>query len=74
MVNVSVELWALVRNAEDTLTLQVYCPASDTRSGFSERMRELPVTDVTLALGCSHVMVVVDMVPAPVTLAVQVSV
>ena len=64
-----------MRNGEDTLTLQVYCPASDTRSGLIERSRELPVPDVTLPLGFVHVMVVVvDSVPPPVTVAVQVRV
>ena len=64
-----------MRNGEDTLTLQVYCPASDTRSGLSERSRELPVPDVTLPLGWIHVMVVVvDSVSPPVTAAVQVRV
>ena len=71
MVNVSVALCGPVRNDEDTLTLQVYCPASDTRSGLSERTRELPVTEVTLPLGWTHVMVVGDIV---VTVAVQVRV
>ena len=63
-----------MRNGEDTLTLQVYCPPSDTRSGLRVRSRELPVPDVTLPLGRIHVMVVVDMVSPPVTLAVQVRV
>ena len=75
MMNVSVELRAPVRNGEDTLTLQVYCPASDTRSGLRERSRELPVPDVILPLGWIHVMVVVvDSVSPPVTAAVQVRV
>ena len=64
-----------MRNGEDTLTLQVYCPASDTRSGLRKRLRELPVPDVMLPLGWIHVMVVVvDSVPPPVTVAVQVRV
>ena len=64
-----------MRNGEDTLTLQVYCPPSDTRSGLRERTRELPVPDVTLPLGWIHVMVeLVDKVSPPVTLAVQVRV
>ena len=75
MVKVSVELWAPVRNGEDTLTLQVYSPLLDTRSGLRERSRELPVPDVTLPLGWIHVMViVVDSVSPPVTLAMQVRV
>ena len=61
-----------MRNGEDTLTLQVYCPASDTRSGLRERSRELPVPDATLPLGWVHV--VVDSVSPPVTVAVQVRV
>ena len=62
-------------NGEDTLTLQVYCPASDTRSGLRERSRELPVPDVMLPLGRIHVMVVVgDSAPPPVTVAAQVRV
>ena len=62
-----------MRNGEDALTLQVYCPASDTRSGLRERSRELPVPDVTLPLGWIHVMVVVvDRLSTPVTVAVQV--
>ena len=64
-----------MRNGEDTLTLQVYSPASDTRSELRERTRELPVPDVTLPLGWVHVMVVVvDSVSPPVTAAVQVRV
>ena len=64
-----------MRNGEDTLTLQVNCPASDTRSGLRERSRELPVPDVMLPLGWIHVMVVVgDMVPTPMTVVVQVRV
>ena len=64
-----------MRNGEDTLTLQVYCPASDTRSELRERTRELPVPDVTLPLGRIHLMVVVvDSVSPPVTAAVQVKV
>ena len=64
-----------MRNGEDTLTLQKYCPASDTRSGLRERSRELPVPDVMLPLGWIHVMViVVDRVSPPVTVAVQVRV
>ena len=64
-----------MRNGEDTLTLQVYCPASDTRSGLRERSRELPVPDVTLPLGWIHEMVVVvDSVSPPVRLAMQVRV
>ena len=64
-----------MRNGEDTLTLQVYCPASDTRSGLSEKTRELPVPDVTLPLGWINVMVVVvDSLSLPVTVAVQVRV
>ena len=75
MVNVLIELRALVRNGEDTLTLKVYCPASDTRSGLKERSRELPIPDVMLPLGWIHVMVVVgDSVSLPVTVAVQVKV
>ena len=74
-MNVSVLLRAPVRNGEDTLTLQVYSPASDTRSGLRERSRELPVPDVTLPLGWINVMVVVvDSVSPPVTVAVQVRV
>ena len=74
-VSVSVKHRVLVRNGEDTLTLQVYCPASDTRSGLRERTRELPVPDATLPLGWVHVMVVVvDSVSPPVTVAVQVRV
>ena len=64
-----------MRNGEDTLTLHVYCPASDTRSRLRKRLRELPVPDVTLPLGRIHVMVVVgDSVPPPMTVAVQVRV
>ena len=64
-----------MRNGEDTLTLQVYCPASDTRSGLRVRTRELPVPDVTLPLGWINAMVVaVDSVSPPVTAAVQVKV
>ena len=64
-----------MRNGEDTLTLQVYCPESDTRSWLRERTTELPVPDVTLPLGWIHEMVVVvDSVSPPVTAAVQVSV
>ena len=63
-----------MRNGEDTLTLQVYCPASDTRSGLRERSRELPVPDVMLPLGLIHVIVVVGDSAPPVTVAVQVRV
>ena len=64
-----------MRNGEDTLALQVYCPASDTRSELRVRSRELPVPDVMLPLGWIHVMVMVgDSVPPPVTVAVQVRV
>ena len=65
-----------MRNGEETLTLQVYCPASDTRSGLRERPRELPVPDVTLPLGWIHDMVVVlvDRNSPPVTAALQVRV
>ena len=69
------ELRAPVRNGEDTLTWQVYCPASDTWSRLRERSRELPVPDLTLSLEWIHVMVVVlDRVSPLVTAAVQVRV
>ena len=64
-----------MKNGEDTLTLQVYCPASDTRSGLRERSRALPVPDVMLPPGRIHVMVMVgDRLSPPVTVAVQVKV
>ena len=64
-----------MRNGEDTLTLQVYSPPSDTRSGLRERSRELPVPDVTLPLEWIHEMVVVvNNISPPVTVAVHVRV
>ena len=64
-----------MRNGEETLTLQVYSPASDTRSGLKEKSRELPVPDVTVPLGWIHVIVVVvDSISPSVTVAVQVRV
>lgn len=60
-------------NGEDTLTKQVYCPASDTWSGLIVKFSKLPVPDVTFLLWYSHIIcVVMFKLPLSVTLAVQV--
>ena len=67
------KFWDRASNGEDTLTMQVYCPASDTRSGLIVKFSKLPVPDITFLLWYIHIMcVVMFKLPLSVTLAVQV--
>lgn len=44
------KFWDRVSNDEDTLTMQVYFPASDTWSDLIVKFSELSVPDVTVLL------------------------